>query len=118
MSCRTINGKPTLTGEYDHDISQCRCRIAELEATLTKQAFLMQSYIDESAALKRPSELCHLKGCGKEAVIGRMERWGPEYRVAMCEDCIMERLAEIATLKAERDEFKDEMFRYRDCVTL
>ena len=27
MTCRTINGKPTLTGDYEHDIEQCRCRI-------------------------------------------------------------------------------------------
>ena len=47
------------------------------------------------------SEPCHLKDCGREAVIGTMEKWGPEYRVAMCEHHVMERLARLpAALEA------------------
>ena len=34
MTCRTINGKPTLTGDYEHDIEQCRCRIDDDTALL------------------------------------------------------------------------------------
>ena len=47
------------------------------------------------------AEVCHLKDCGREAVIGTMEKWGPEYRVAMCEHHVMERLARLpAALEA------------------
>ena len=36
MSCRTINGKPTLNGDYEHDLEQCRCRINADTALLEK----------------------------------------------------------------------------------
>ncbi len=49
-------------------------------------------------------EICHLKDCGREAVIGTMKVWGPEYRVAMCEHHVMERMRRIAPLESREGE--------------
>jgi hypothetical protein len=38
-----------------------------------------------------------------------MEKWGPEYRVAMCEHHVMERMRRIADLEAEVARLQDEL---------
>lgn len=59
------------------------------------------------------SEQCHLKDCGEEAVIGTTAKWGPEYKVAMCESHVMERIRRIAemTKKVAELETENEMLR-------
>ncbi len=54
------------------------------------------------------SERCDLKGCGKEAVIGTSKVWGPEYKVAMCESHVMERIRRIADLQAQVEQLTQE----------